>query len=656
MQPTPGLPNSVSITALNLREDAYAVLCLPCGGGGAATTVDTRRGHWARPDAWAAAQQHADRHARRREEVLNSERWHRQAAALGWSAAQADVMWWAARGHLHHDQAGYYRMDPHDPNVRRGRAVARARVHSLIEAGFLDHDHDERGPVTPTQDGHDARRAWNHAHPEPAEQETRHLRPLLDGHEDTTRRQALAERAAHRAAEEAEPAAHQPSPVEPAPASTPDQCPHTPVWLILTASPTGALSHHMECACGTTTTLYPGKSPSIDRGTATRPTGIREASVTTTTGWARQQGYRTTGPWTILDQDTKRAPIRDENAPTHIPLVNDPNRHPATTPAPVEPDIKHHQDQDHADVEQPHQAVRADVEHQNQAHRAELSTVPGEEVTAAGADVHAAAPESDPTTVKPARPVELPDAGRRPDRPRTGVEHTPTRRRGRRPTPKCGQSPPAPTRQHHQGHDTGILETPHTPDRSAAPVIPHGRPALTEDDLAALAGTSLKTWRRNQAAAFRARVPLLCPGDRLRLYDREQTLAHLAGRPLPPLPDPGDHPTDLLTDREAGAVLGISDTTVRAYATTGHLSPGIELYGRRWWPRHEITTRRDAGDQRAAASTSAVQALTDQLATNTVPTAAELAARDGISTRTARRRITAARHQLDSTEDQQHTG
>ncbi|MFD6878448.1 MULTISPECIES: DNA-binding protein [unclassified Streptomyces] len=182
-------------------------------------------------------------------------------------------------------------------------------------------------------------------------------------------------------------------------------------------------------------------------------------------------------------------------------------------------------------------------------------------------------------------------------------------------------------------------------------MIPHGRPALTEDDLAALAGTSLKTWRRNEAAAFRARVPLLCPGDRPRLYDREQTLAHLAGHPLPPLPEPGEHPTD----REAGAVLGISDTTVRAYATTGYLSPGVELYGRRWWPRHEVQTRLDAGDQRAAASTSAVQALTEQLATNT-PTAAELAARDGISTRTARRRITAARQQLDSTEDQQHTG
>ncbi|MGW6865912.1 helix-turn-helix transcriptional regulator [Streptomyces sp. NPDC054912] len=183
-------------------------------------------------------------------------------------------------------------------------------------------------------------------------------------------------------------------------------------------------------------------------------------------------------------------------------------------------------------------------------------------------------------------------------------------------------------------------------------MIPHGRPALTEDDLAALAGTSLKTWRRNEAAAFRARVPLICPGDRPRLYDREQTLAHLAGRPLPPLPGPGEHPTDLLTDREAAAVLGISDTTVRAYATTGHLSPGIELYGRRWWPRHEIDARRQAGDQRSTPRETAVRELADELAGpgSFQPTAAQLAKRDQISTRTARRRITAARRLGDGSD------
>ncbi|MGW7064615.1 hypothetical protein ACWGHM_39780 [Streptomyces sp. NPDC054904] len=38
------------------------------------------------------------------------------------------------------------------------------------------------------------------------------------------------------------------------------------------------------------------------------------------------------------------------------------------------------------------------------------------------------------------------------------------------------------------------------------------------------------------------------------------------------------------------------------------------------------------------------------------PTPAQLAKRDQISTRTARRRITAARQQLTTTENHQHTG
>ncbi|MFI9063863.1 hypothetical protein ACIGQE_18535 [Streptomyces sp. NPDC053429] len=67
-------------------------------------------------------------------------------------------------------------------------------------------------------------------------------------------------------------------------------------------------------------------------------------------------------------------------------------------------------------------------------------------------------------------------------------------------------------------------------------------------------------------------------------------------------------------------------------------------------------TRRNAGEQRAAAAATAVQTLTDALATgSTVPTAAELAAREGISTRTAHRRITAARQRLHTTEGQETT-
>ncbi|MFD3938180.1 helix-turn-helix domain-containing protein [Streptomyces sp. NPDC058611] len=82
------------------------------------------------------------------------------------------------------------------------------------------------------------------------------------------------------------------------------------------------------------------------------------------------------------------------------------------------------------------------------------------------------------------------------------------------------------------------------------------------------------------------------------LYDVAQALAHIAGKPIPITPSTGPHPSDLLTDKEAGALLGIDPSTVRAYATTGYLPKGTDRHGRTWWPRHAVTARRDAGDLR----------------------------------------------------------
>ncbi|MFF1779981.1 helix-turn-helix transcriptional regulator [Streptomyces virginiae] len=176
--------------------------------------------------------------------------------------------------------------------------------------------------------------------------------------------------------------------------------------------------------------------------------------------------------------------------------------------------------------------------------------------------------------------------------------------------------------------------------------VPQGRPAVTEADLAAARGRDVKTWRTRDAATFRAHVPVLNPGERLRLYDQAQAEAYHAGRPLPALPaEP--HPGDLLSDQEAADVLGISRHTVRAYASTGYLPPGLELYGRRWWTRHDVDARHAAGDQRSAPRETAVRDLAAELThpDTQPPSAADLAARDQISTRTARRRLTAA-HQL----------
>ncbi|MGW6842149.1 hypothetical protein [Streptomyces sp. NPDC054958] len=185
-----GLPDSVTITPLNLRADAYAVMCLPCGGGGAFTTVDTvRNGAWSKADAYLAAKHHADDHARRTEAVLNRPLWEQQAHALGWSTAQASTMHAAERGHLHHDGTVFYRMDPHDPRAK-GRTVARTRIHSLIAAGLLQRDGRH---VTPTPDGTAALRAWHAVRPEPALSETTLLPPLTGGQEEARRVSARTE-------------------------------------------------------------------------------------------------------------------------------------------------------------------------------------------------------------------------------------------------------------------------------------------------------------------------------------------------------------------------------------------------------------------------------------------------------------------------------
>ncbi|MFJ8166539.1 hypothetical protein ACIRBY_37245 [Streptomyces sp. NPDC096136] len=179
-----GLPPSVSITPLTLRDDAYAVQCMPCGGGGAYTTVQTiRDGNWSRNSAYAAAQAHAQEHARQIETALNTPTWERQARALGWSTAQADAVCAAARGHLHYDGTVFYQMDPTDPRAR-GRTVSRRRIAGLTDAGFLVCDGRY---VTPTEDGTAALRAWSRIRPQPATTERTCLRPLPGGQEEARR-------------------------------------------------------------------------------------------------------------------------------------------------------------------------------------------------------------------------------------------------------------------------------------------------------------------------------------------------------------------------------------------------------------------------------------------------------------------------------------
>ncbi|MEU2834891.1 helix-turn-helix domain-containing protein [Streptomyces lavendulae] len=148
-------------------------------------------------------------------------------------------------------------------------------------------------------------------------------------------------------------------------------------------------------------------------------------------------------------------------------------------------------------------------------------------------------------------------------------------------------------------------------------MIPRGRPALTEADIAAEKGVNLKTWQRNEGESLRAQVPLVNEGGRLRLYDEEQVRAYLSGSTWPPGPreqgvaagaddagmwppavPPGEEqPGDLLTDQEAAAVLKTKASTVRDYGKSGYL-PVVERHGRTWYRRADLEARLEAGDQR----------------------------------------------------------
>ncbi|WP_327345936.1 DUF3560 domain-containing protein [Streptomyces europaeiscabiei] len=119
-----------------------------------------------------------------------------QAAALGWSAGQADLAIAAAAGWLYRFLDGTLRRQ--DLPGAASRIVAEHRLHPLVKAGFLvigEPDEFERRPIRVTADGRRAVTVWKRWLPRPVEmdrqQECARLRPLLHG--DQARR--LAEQA-----------------------------------------------------------------------------------------------------------------------------------------------------------------------------------------------------------------------------------------------------------------------------------------------------------------------------------------------------------------------------------------------------------------------------------------------------------------------------
>lgn len=190
-------------------------------------------------------------------------------------------------------------------------------------------------------------------------------------------------------------------------------------------------------------------------------------------------------------------------------------------------------------------------------------------------------------------------------------------------------------------------------------MIPHGRPALDIHGVADRAGVSTTTWRRRYHAAFAAAVKPLPGSLRPTLYDEAQVDAFLSGEPLPVLPAK-PHPDDLLTDAEAGAVAGVSASTIRADAVTGLMPRGKELHGRRWWTRADAEARaarltqykgRTAGARdktpRSRPDHRIAEVVTEldraEAGHRSSVTAEELAELYGVSTRTGERIMSKAR-------------
>ncbi|MEV6702599.1 helix-turn-helix domain-containing protein [Streptomyces sp. NPDC051453] len=130
-------------------------------------------------------------------------------------------------------------------------------------------------------------------------------------------------------------------------------------------------------------------------------------------------------------------------------------------------------------------------------------------------------------------------------------------------------------------------QRPHGNPRTNA--IPRNRPVINEAGIAQQTGITVATWDRREAqpsaSTWRASSP-----TGILIYDQAQ--AYLDGRPVPALPAT-EHPDELLNDEEAAALLDVTASTVRAYATRGYLPAGMTAYSLRVWPRRDVEKRRN---------------------------------------------------------------
>ncbi|WP_369369126.1 hypothetical protein AB5L52_45495 (plasmid) [Streptomyces sp. CG4] len=124
--------------------------------------------------------------------------------------------------------------------------------------------------------------------------------------------------------------------------------------------------------------------------------------------------------------------------------------------------------------------------------------------------------------------------------------------------------------------------------------------AQNSEELAAAMGVTIGTFRNKKPYAAEDFPPLISSdGARVKLWDSEQTAAHLAGRPVPE-PQQEDDEQDLLDRNEASAELGVSPKTWdKNYKTHPQIAPHlITVKGVEHCPRgivQAFRTGKDAG-------------------------------------------------------------
>ncbi|MDV5143271.1 hypothetical protein R1T08_02830 [Streptomyces sp. SBC-4] len=121
------------------------------------------------------------------------------------------------------------------------------------------------------------------------------------------------------------------------------------------------------------------------------------------------------------------------------------------------------------------------------------------------------------------------------------------------------------------------MTTPGAMPDQEEPVIRAGRRryAQSSADLAAAMGISIGTFRNKQPYTVVGFPPPISSQDaRVKLWDSQQTTAHLAGRPVPALPEE-DSEEDLLDRSEAAALLDITAKTWDDYKTDPRITPHL---------------------------------------------------------------------------------